>query len=232
MSNIAIITARGGSKRIPKKNIKEFCGKPIIEYSIKAALNSGIFDEIMVSTDSQEIAEIALNCGAKVPFLRSAENSNDYATTADVLLEVINSYEKLGQMFNTLCCIYPTAPFVSSDKLICAYKGMKDKQGDSAMTVVKYSFPPQRALVIRNGKLEYQYPEYCNTRSQDLESIYHDCGQFYFCDVESLKKYRTVVTPNCVPYIVPEEEVQDIDNESDWNLAEIKYIASKKRENN
>ena len=232
MSNIAIITARGGSKRIPKKNIKEFCGKPIIEYSIKAALNSGIFDEIMVSTDSKEIAEIALDCGAKVPFLRSAENSNDYATTADVLLEVINSYEKLGQVFNTLCCIYPTAPFVSSDKLICAYKGMKDKQGDSAMTVVKYSFPPQRALVIRNGKLEYQYPEYCNTRSQDLEPIYHDCGQFYFCDVESLKKYRTVVTPNCVPYIVPEEEVQDIDNESDWNLAEIKYIASKKRENN
>lgn len=230
MGNIAIITARGGSKRIPKKNIKKFCGKPIIEYSIEAALESNLFDEVMVSTDSREIAEIAQKCGAKVPFFRSEKNSNDFATTADVLLEVIKTYESMGQKFNTLCCMYPTAPFITFEKLVAAYHEMNNKKGDSVMTVVKYSFPPQRALVINNGKLEYKYPEYYKTRSQDLEPIYHDCGQFYFCEVESLKKYNSHVTPNCIPYIIAEEEVQDIDTESDWNIAEMKYIAFNQRE--
>lgn len=230
MNNIAIITARGGSKRIPKKNIREFCGRPIIEYSIRAALESKLFDEVMVSTDSEEIAEISRQCGASVPFFRSEENSNDYAITADVINEVINEYEKLGKRFDTLCCIYPTAPFVTAKKLSDAYNEMKKNNADSAMTVVRYGFPPQRAVVIRNGKIEFQYPEYYKTRSQDLEPIYHDCGQFYFCNVDAFKKYKTMITPNCVPFVVSEEEVQDIDNISDWNIAEMKYNASRKRE--
>lgn len=230
MNNIAIITARGGSKRIPKKNIREFCGRPIIEYSIRAALESKLFDEVMVSTDSEEIAEISKQCGASVPFFRSAQNSNDYAITADVINEVIIEYEKLGKRFDTLCCIYPTAPFVTAKKLSAAYNEMKKNNADSAMTVVRYGFPPQRAVVIRNGKIEFQYPEYYRTRSQDLEPIYHDCGQFYFCNVDAFKKYKTMITPNCVPFVVSEEEVQDIDNISDWNIAEMKYNASRKRE--
>lgn len=230
MNNIAIITARGGSKRIPKKNIREFCGKPIIKYSIRAALESKLFDEVMVSTDSEEIAEISKQCGAYVPFFRSEENSNDYAITADVINEVLIEYEKLGKRFDTLCCIYPTAPFVTAKKLSDAYNEMKKNNADSAMTVVRYGFPPQRAVVIRNGKIEFQYPEYYRTRSQDLEPIYHDCGQFYFCNVDAFKKYKTMITPNCVPFVVSEEEVQDIDNISDWNIAEMKYNASRKRE--
>ena len=168
MNNIAIITARGGSKRIPKKNIREFCGRPIIEYSIRAALESKLFDEVMVSTDNEEIAEISKQCGASVPFFRSAQNSNDYAITADVIKEVIIEYEKLGKRFDTLCCIYPTAPFVTAKKLSDAYNEMKKNNADSAMTVVRYGFPPQRAVVIRNGKIEFQYPEYYKTSSQDL----------------------------------------------------------------
>ena len=230
MDNIAIITARGGSKRIPKKNIREFCGRPIIEYSIRAALESKLFNEVMVSTDSEEIAKISKQCGASVPFFRSAQNSNDYAITADVINEVIIEYEKLGKRFDTLCCIYPTAPFVTARKLSDAYNEMKKSGADSTMTVVRFSYPPQRAVVIRNGKIEFQYPEYYRTRSQDLEPIYHDCGQFYFCNVDAFKKYKTMITPNCVPFVVSEEEVQDIDNISDWNIAEMKYNASRKRE--
>lgn len=225
MNNIAIITARGGSKRIPKKNIREFCGRPIIEYSIRAALESKLFDEVMVSTDSEEIAEISRQCGASVPFFRSEQNSNDYAITADVIDEVINEYEKLGKRFDTLCCIYPTAPFVTAKKLSDAYNEMKKSDADSTMTVVRFSYPPQRAVIIRDGKLKFQYPEYYKTRSQDLEPIYHDCGQFYFCKVDSFKKYKTHITPDCIPFIVSEEEMQDIDSDSDWNLAEMKYMA-------
>ena len=176
---IAIITARGGSKRIPKKNIKDFCGKPIIAYSIEAAISSKLFDEVMVSTDSEEIAEIAKKYGASVPFMRSAETSNDYATTNDVLMEVFNEYEKRGQEFDIAVCIYPTAPFVTADKLKRAID-MVEKDGADAVTpVVQFSFPPQRAFIIRDNALEYQYPENASARSQDLEPIYHDCGQFY-----------------------------------------------------
>ena len=222
MKNIAIITARGGSKRIPKKNIKEFCGKPIIAYSIEAAINSGMFDEVMVSTDSQEIADIAMQYGAKVPFLRSEATSNDFATTRDVLLEVLDEYQKCGEQFDMMCCIYPTAPFTTDIKLKKAIEVLVESDADWLMPVVAYSFPPQRAMVIREGNLEYQYPEYRNTRSQDLEPVYHDCGQFYV--------YRTDVfvgekegTGKLIPLEMPEEETQDIDNMSDWVLAEIKY---------
>lgn len=223
MKSIAIITARGGSKRIPKKNIKEFCGKPIIAYSIEAALNAGCFDTVMVSTDSEEIAQIAKSYGAQVPFLRSEETSNDFATTADVLNEVLDQYEKMGETFDLMSCIYPTAPFVTAEKLNKAVDMLKNGDADSLMPVVAFSFPPQRGNVIRDGKLEYQYPEFSQMRSQDLEEIYHDCGQFYLCKVAAFKETGKLVTGSTLPLIMPDEEVQDIDNMSDWALAEVKY---------
>ena len=223
MSSIAIITARGGSKRIPRKNIKEFCGKPIMAYSIEAALKSGIFDEVMVSTDSDQFSEIAKHYGASVPFLRSDETSNDFATTADVLIEVVEEYQKMGKQFDEVCCIYPTAPFITAERLREACGELRRRQANCIMTVVKYSFPPQRGFVIRNNQIAFQYPEYERTRSQDLEPIYHDCGQFYIVRTESLLKYRSLIVPTTVPYILPEEEVQDIDTMSDWEIAEAKY---------
>ena len=222
MKNIAIITARGGSKRIPKKNIKEFCGKPIIAYSIEAALNSGMYDEVMVSTDSEEIAEIAKKYGAQVPFLRSEKTSNDFATTRDVLDEVIEEYKKRGKSFDFMTCIYPTAPFVTAQKLKDAVTKLSESDADWAMPVTAYSFPPQRAMVIRDGGLEYQYPEYKNTRSQDLEPIYHDCGQFYVYKIDVYMGDEQG-SGKVLPLITPEEETQDIDNISDWIIAEIKY---------
>ena len=223
MSCIAIITARGGSKRIPRKNIRPFCGKPILAYSIEAALQSGLFDEVMVSTDDEEIAAIARQYGAAVPFLRSEATSNDFATTADVLSEVLDRYEALGRRFDTLACLYPTAPFVTAEKLRNALTTLETSGGESVMPVVSFSFPPQRGLVLREGSLCYQYPQYANTRSQDLEPVYHDCGQFYFCRTESFRQCHSLVTPHTVPLVLPEQEVQDIDNLSDWALAEMKY---------
>lgn len=218
---IAIITARGGSKRIPKKNIKDFCGKPIIAYSIEAAISSKLFDEVMVSTDSEEIAEIAKKYGASVPFMRSAETSNDYATTNDVLMEVFNEYEKRGQEFDIAVCIYPTAPFVTADKLKRAID-MVEKDGADAVTpVVQFSFPPQRAFIIRDNALEYQYPENASARSQDLEPIYHDCGQFYVMRPYNI--LHDVESTMTMPLIMKESEVQDIDIIEDWEIAEIKY---------
>jgi len=222
MKNIAIITARGGSKRIPKKNIKEFCGKPIIAYSIEAALKSGIFDEVMVSTDSEEIAEVARKYGAKVPFLRSEATSNDFATTRDVLMEVLETYAARGEKFDVMTCIYPTAPFVTAEKLKNGVKELMESGADWLMPVVAYSFPPQRAMVVRDGYLEYQYPEHRNTRSQDLEPIYHDCGQFYVYDAAVFTGEKEG-NGKLKPLPMPEEETQDIDTASDWVIAEIKY---------
>lgn len=218
---IAVITARGGSKRIPKKNIKDFCGKPILAYSIEAALKSQMFDEVMVSTDSEEIAKIAIEYGANVPFMRSEETSNDFATTNDVLVEVFKEYEKRGMKFEEAVCIYPTAPFVTAKKLQDAIRIMEEEGADALTPVVRFSFPPQRGFVVREGSLEFQYPKCAMMRSQDLEPIYHDCGQFYVMKVKNVlegKKAR-----KRVPLIVSELEVQDIDTEEDWKMAEIKY---------
>ncbi len=179
MSSIAIITARGGSKRIPKKNIKEFCGKPIIAYSIEAALKSELFDEVMVSTDSDEIAKIAIEYGASVPFMRSAENSNDYADTTDVLLEVIKEYKRLGKNYESFCCIYPTAPFISSAKLRESKLLLEKEDVLNVVPMVAFSFPPQRGMVLSGEYIKPAYPEHIDKRSQDLETVLHDCGQFY-----------------------------------------------------
>ena len=220
MSKIAVITARGGSKRIPGKNIKDFCGKPIIAYSIKAAVESGLFDEVMVSTDSERIAEVAKKYGASVPFMRSEKTSDDFATTRDVLTEVFDEYKKRGQEFDIAVCIYPTAPFVTAEKLKKAVDMMDEAGVDAVTPVVRFSYPPQRAFVIRESALVFQYPEYARTRSQDLEPIYHDCGQFYVMRPADVLGDRQV---NPVPLIMPESQVQDIDTEDDWIIAEMKY---------
>ena len=221
-NRIAIITARGGSKRIPKKNIREFCGKPIIAYSIEQALVSELFDEVMVSTDSEEIADIARKYGAAVPFMRSKFTSGDFATTDDVLKEVLMEYKKRDIYFSQMACIFPTAPFVTAYKMQDSLKLMDKYNADAVYFVVKYSFPPQRAFIIRDKVLKYQYPEYELTRSQDLEPIYHDCGQFYWMKPEHYLYDEPEEIR--VPYIVSELEVQDIDDETDWKLAELKYI--------
>ena len=220
--SIAIITARGGSKRIPHKNIKEFCGKPIIQYSIEAALHAGIFAEVMVSTDDEEIAEIAKGAGAKVPFMRSSETANDYASTDDVIMEVLKQYEEQGKQFETFCCLYPTAPFITAQKLQDAMRMLET--ADSVMPVVAFSYPPQRCVVInKQGELRMKWPEYAKTRSQDLEPYYHDCGQFYCCRTKPFMEYGTTDLPHMVPFFMSDLEVQDIDNQQDWEIAELKY---------
>lgn len=220
---VAIITARGGSKRIPRKNIKEFCGKPILAYSIEAAMKSGVFNEVMVSTDDEEIAEIAKQYGAKIPFMRSTETANDYATTADVICEVLAEYKSVGKTFEYACCIYPTAPFVTSEKLNAAMELLESTGADSVMPVTAFSFPTMRGMYVREGMLSYAFPEYSQKRSQDIEPMYHDCGQFYCFEVARFVETKKLVTENTRPIIVSELEVQDIDNEIDWKLAELKY---------
>lgn len=230
MAAVAIITARGGSKRIPRKNVKEFCGKPIIVYSIEAALESGLFDEVMVSTEDEEIAGIAKAAGARVPFMRSGENAGDYASTDDVLLEVLEAYREQGREFDSFCCLYPTAPFVTADKLRRAMQ-LLDK-ADSVMPVVAFSFPPQRCMILNEeGELRMKWPEHAKTRSQDLEPYYHDCGQFYCCKTAPFLEYKTTDLPHMVPMIMSETQVQDIDNLDDWKIAELKYSLMKAGEN-
>ena len=220
---IAIIPARGGSKRIPRKNIKDFLGKPIISYSIYAALESGLFQNVIVSTDDEEIAEIAKKTGAQVPFFRSKENSDDIASTVDVLIEVIDKLTKQGQPIDYLCCIYPTAPFIKPDLLQRAYNLLVQEELDSVFPVVRYSYPVQRSLKVYNNLIEMVQPEYLTSRSQDLEPRYHDAGQFYFTKVQPLKEKKKIFTNNSGYILLTEMQVQDIDNEIDWKLAEMKY---------
>ena len=223
MKTLAIITARGGSKRIPRKNIKKFCSKPIIAYSIKAAIESGVFDEIMISTEDEEIARISEEYGAKIPFFRSEKTASDYATTTDVLMEVLDEYAKRGMHFDLACCIYPTAPFITSDRLKEAVETLKESDADTLIPVVGFSYPPQRALVIEDGRLVFKYPEYLVARSQDLEKHYHDAGQFYVFKTKAFKETGNLMKGNIIPMILDEMEVQDIDTEQDWELAQVKY---------
>jgi len=181
MANLAIIPARGGSKRIPRKNVKDFLGKPILAYSIEAALESGLFEEVMVSTDDKEIAEIAKYYGAAVPFMRSAETSDDHSTLSDVLMEVLGEYEARKRTFENLCCLFATAPFVTDEKLKAAYQKLLEGDFVSIVSVQEYQFPILRSLKTNQaGYLEMNWPEYAKTRSQDLAPAFHDAGQFYW----------------------------------------------------
>ena len=221
---VCIIPARGGSKRIPRKNIKPFCGKPIIAYSIEAAIESGLFDEVMVSTDDTEIAEIAQHYGASVPFIRSEKNANDYATTIDVIDEVLGAYEANGQHFDLACCIYATAPFVSPALLNAAHKKLISEALDCVFSAVEYSYPVQRALIQnKEGKITMREPKYQLTRSQDLEKIYHDVGIFYFTKTKAIALKRQLWTDNTSIIELKETETQDIDTLEDWAIAEMKF---------
>lgn len=222
-NNIAIIPARGGSKRLPKKNIRDFLGRPIISYSIKAALNSKCFSEVMVSTDDEEIAEIAKSYGASVPFLRSSNNSNDFATLAHVAEEVLLKYKEMGKKFRYFCCVLPTAPLLSPKKIQEGYDLLLKTRSDGVIPVVQFSYPIQRALKISNNKLKMFSRKSYNTRSQDLPLAYHDSGQFYWLKSSIFLKKRKFFIGNTRVIQLSEMEVQDIDIEEDWSIAELKY---------
>jgi pseudaminic acid cytidylyltransferase len=226
---IAIIPARGGSKRIPRKNIKDFLGKPIIAYSIETALNSGLFDEVFVSTDNIEIAEIAQKYGAQVPVLRSAKNSDDFATTSDLLIEVIEYYSSQSKTVAAFCCIYATSPLIQIEDLKAANKLFETTDFDTLMSAVAFSFPPQRSFQLKeNNQIELNFPSEISKRSQDLTDFYHDAGMFYFCKTSSFLSTHNIWSGKIGAYCLDELKVQDIDSETDWKLAELKYQLANK----
>jgi pseudaminic acid cytidylyltransferase len=223
MNNIAIIPARGGSKRIPRKNIKNFLGKPIIAYSIIAAIESKLFDEVMVSTDDIDIANIAKFYGATVPFFRSEENSNDFTTTSNVLIEVIKEYEKLDLKFENICCIYATAPFTTKKSLYEGYQLLL-KEADTVLPILKFDYPIWRSFNLNeNSYLNYNWEKYINTRSQDLPSTFHDAGQWYWTKTEKFLKSGTLFNNKTKGFLLNAFEAHDIDTYQDWKLAELKY---------
>lgn len=222
--NIAIIPARGGSKRIPRKNIKNFCGKPMIAYSIEAALNSGCFDRVVVSTDDSEIANVAVEYGAEVPFIRPEKFSDDYSTTMDVIQHAILALNLDDN--DCVCCIYATAPFVTATFLKQGLEQLIKEDIDYAFSATEFSFPIQRAFKLNNAqRVELFQSEYENTRSQDLESAYHDAGQFYWGTVNAFSKGNPIFSNKSMPVILPIMHVQDIDTQSDWEIAEFKFKA-------
>lgn len=224
MTNVAVIPARGGSKRIPRKNIKGFCGKPIIAYSIEAALGSTAIDKVIVSTDDEEIASVARDYGAEVPFLRPEELSDDHTGTTPVVIHTLKKLQKMGETVDAACCLYATAPFVTSDILSLAFQQMQDASCDYAFSVTRFAYPIQRALRINDEKkVAPFYPEFLNSRSQDLEQVYHDAGQFYWGTAEAWLSAKAVFTSNSLPVILPGQLVQDIDDDDDWVQAELKY---------
>jgi pseudaminic acid cytidylyltransferase len=228
VKNLCIIPARGGSKRIFRKNIKYFKGKPIIAYSICAAIESGLFDDVMVSTDDIEIAEIAKHYGATVPFMRSEERSNDFATTADVLIEVINTYKALGKDFTNICCLYPTAPFVSPKRIIQGFEMIKNG-ADSVLPILSFDYPIWRSFKINeNDCLEFNWSEFRNSRSQDLPKAYHDAGQWYWVKTVKLIESGSLIFKTTKGLLISQFEAQDIDNIDDWKLAELKFDTYRK----
>ena len=225
MSMVAIITARGGSKRIPRKNIREFMGRPMLAYAIDAARGCGWFDEVMVSTDDQEIAAIALAHGAEVPFMRSAATADDHATTNDVIGEVLDRYAAAGRTFDSFCVVYPCVPLLTPELLRAAGGKFGAGKAEMLVSAVRFSYPVQRALVENaEGFASFREPENFAKRTQDLEPTYHDAGMFYFCRTEAFLRKRSMNVDRLALYELPEDRVQDIDTEADWRMAEIKYL--------
>ena len=222
--NICVIPARGGSKRIPRKNIKLFNNKPIIAYSIEAAINSNCFSRVIVSTDDYEIAKVAKKYGAQVPFVRPEKLSNDSAGTIPVIKHAIEWMEQKNNYIKHVCCLYPTAPFIKSKILTKAYQQLKDSSADYCFSVTNFTFPIQRAIKItQDDTVDMFYPEYFNTKSQDLEEIYHDAGQFYWGKAQAFKDELPIFSEIATPYIIPRYLVQDIDTMEDWIRAEAMY---------
>ena len=226
---LCVIPARGGSKRIPRKNIKEFFGQPMIAYSIKAAIASECFDEIIVSTDDIEIAEIAKSFGVSVPFMRPNALANDHTATIPVIKHAIEWFNAQGQSPSEVCCLYATAPFVRPDAIRKAYEQMKREKADYCFTATSFAFPIQRAIkTTQENRVEMFYPHHFETRSQDLEESYHDAGQFYWGKAVAFKQQKPLFSKSATPYILPQYLVQDVDTLEDWKRAELMYQVLKK----
>jgi pseudaminic acid cytidylyltransferase len=223
-NRIAIIPARGGSKRIPGKNVRMFFGKPVIAWSVEAAIQSGLFNEVMVSTDDENIARIAKEYGASVPFMRSSKNADDFATTSDVLLEVLNSYDLEDRQFDVACCIYAAAPFVTPTRLNEALELLTAKKFDAVFPVIAYHQPVLRSFRRDEAsKTEFIFPEFINTRTQDLPAAYYDAAQFYMFHVKQFQQKLRIFSDNFGSIVLEENEGHDIDTEEDWKLAEEKF---------
>jgi N-acylneuraminate cytidylyltransferase len=228
---LAIIPARGGSKRIPRKNIKPFCGKPMIAWSIEAALQSGCFDQVVVSTDDQEIAETSRAYGALTPFIRPKELADDHSTTAAVIRHAIDWFKKNDIYPHAICCLYATAPFVSAEDLRSGLDILQSNDCDYAFSVTSYAFPIQRAIRLNaEGRVEMFSPEHFNTRSQDLEEAFHDAGQFYWGSTEAWLQGKLIFSPDSLPVLLPRHRVQDIDTQEDWTRAEWLFRAMQAQE--
>ena len=223
---VAIIPARGGSKRIPRKNVKVFCGKPMIVWSIEAALESGCFDRVIVSTDDEDIASTARLIGAETPFIRPSEISDDHTGTLPVIAHAIRWLNNNQASVDLACCLYATAPFVRSEDLRHGQNVIQQNDLDYAFSVTSYAFPIQRAIrITRNRGIEMFQPENFNTRSQDLEEAWHDAGQFYWGRADAWLEERPIFGPQSEPVILPRHRVQDIDTEEDWTRAEWLFKA-------
>ena len=224
MGVFAIIPARGGSKRIPRKNIKTFLGKPIISYSIEKAISSQLFDKVIVSTDDDEIAKIAMRYGAEVPFVRPANLSDDYTGSSKVVAHSLNWMQQQGLRVDALCCIYATAPFIRSNDLCIAYDILKSNKWDFVFTATEFDYPVQRSFrILKNGSMEMMFPENYAKRSQDLEVYYHDVGQFYWGKPESWLEKKIVFSEKSTVIQIPSYRAVDIDSENDWKRAELLY---------
>ena len=224
--NVAIIPARGGSKRIPRKNVKDFYGKPMIAWSIEAAKASGCFDKIIVSTDDPEIADIARQFGAEIPFMRPAALSDDYTGTIPVIRHAVEWLNKNDAPVDYACCIYATAPFILPEDLKQGLQLIKDSGSSYAFSVTSYAFPIQRAVrITKNGRVAMFNPEHFQTRSQDLEEAWHDAGQFYWGTADAWCEERAIFGEDSLPVRLPRHRVQDIDTAEDWNRAEWLFRA-------
>jgi len=223
---LAVIPARGGSKRIPRKNIKLFCGKPMLAWSIEAARRSGCFDRIVVSTDDEEIAAVARQCGAETPFMRPEGLANDHAGTIPVVHHAVDWFIASGQRPEAVCCLYATAPFVMPADLQRGLQVLQAETCDYAFSATSYAFPIQRAFrVRRDGRAEMFQPEHFHTRSQDLVEAFHDAGQFYWGSADAWTAERPIFSAEAVPIVLPRHRVQDIDTPEDWTRAEWLFKA-------
>ena len=224
MNRLAVVPARGGSKRIPQKNIRLFAGRPMLHHPVRAALESGLFDEVMVSTEDAEISAVAREAGAEVPFLRSPATASDTATLADVLLEVLAGYRRLGRAPAVVCCLLPTAVFVTPEMLRQGWQRLETSHAPGVVAVTRFGFPVQRALAMDvHGGVRMMWPQHTNTRSQDLAPAFHDAGQFYWARVAAFEEHRSIWMPGALGHVLPSSAVQDVDTEEDWQQAEFKH---------
>jgi pseudaminic acid cytidylyltransferase len=226
---LCIIPARGGSKRINKKNIKNFCGKPIIAWSIETVKRHKLFDKVIVSTDNKEIASLAKSFGAETPFARPKKISCDFTQTIDVILHAIKWQIKNEKKPDYVCCIYPTAPFITISDLSYGLKILKKNNYDYVFSATNYAYPIQRSFKLKKKKLVMNYPEFKDSRSQDLEETYHDAGQFYWAATETWLKRRPILGNNSSPIIIPRNRALDIDNIEDWKIAETMFTVINKK---